>query len=491
MRYGHFDNEPREYVITRPDTPLPWINYLGSEAYFGIISNTAGGYSFYRDARLRRLTRYRYNNAPLDLGGRYIYLRDDETGRLLEPELAADPERPGGLQLPARPRLLDHRLALRRRSGPRPATSCRSARTSRSGGSASPTSGWSRRRLSLFSSIEFCLWEALDDNTNFQRNYSTGQVEIEDGVIYHKTEYRERRDHFAYFACSEPLAGFDTQRDAFLGPYRGWDRPIVVESGQATDSEAHGWQPMGSHHVRLELAAGRDRARSSSCSATGRTPGTTSSTRPALRRSTSKTVKPVIARYLAAGRGRGGIRGPARLLDRAARHAPGRDRRRARRPDGQHLERLPVHGDVQHVALGVRVRVRHRAGHGLPRLQPGPARLRPHDPGPRARADPRHRRDAAAQRRRVPPVPAADQARQQRDRLRLQRRSGLAGPRRGRVPQGDRRHLDPRRAGAVRQRARRRRRRCTSISSAASRTPSTGSVPTACRSSAGPTGTTA
>ena len=78
MRYGYFDDEQREYVITRPDTPLPWINYLGCEAYFGMISNTAGGYSFYRDARLRRLTRYRYNNAPLDMGGRYIYLRDDE-----------------------------------------------------------------------------------------------------------------------------------------------------------------------------------------------------------------------------------------------------------------------------------------------------------------------------------------------------------------------------------------------------------------------------
>jgi len=77
MRYGYFDDENREYVITRPDTPLPWINYLGSQAYFGLISNTAGGYSFYRDARLRRITRYRYNNVPFDAGGRYIYVRDD------------------------------------------------------------------------------------------------------------------------------------------------------------------------------------------------------------------------------------------------------------------------------------------------------------------------------------------------------------------------------------------------------------------------------
>ena len=258
MRYGHFDDEGREYVITRPDTPLPWINYLGSEAYFGIISNTAGGYSFYRDARLRRLTRYRYNNAPLDLGGRYIYLRDDESGEYWSPSWQ-----------PVQRQLEDY--------------SCRhglgySIIGSTYAGIRAETlyfvplgenlEVWrirvtNERRaaasLSLFSSIEWCLWDANDDATNFQRNYSIGQVEVEDGVIYHKTEYRERRDHFAFFACSAPLAGFDTQRDAFLGPYRGWDRPIVVEQGKATDSVAHGWQPMGSHHVKLELAPGETR----------------------------------------------------------------------------------------------------------------------------------------------------------------------------------------------------------------------------------------
>src|SRR5437868_10088198 len=85
MSFGYFDDDQREYVITRPDTPLPWLNYLGNEAYFGIISNTAGGYSFYRDARLRRLTRYRYNNVPADQGGRYLYLRDNESGAYWSP----------------------------------------------------------------------------------------------------------------------------------------------------------------------------------------------------------------------------------------------------------------------------------------------------------------------------------------------------------------------------------------------------------------------
>ena len=114
-------------------------------------------------------------------------------------------------------------------------------------------------RLSLFSAVEFCLWDALDDATNFQRNYSIGEVEVDGGVVYHKSEYRERRDHFAYFACSEPLAGIDTQRDAFLGPHRGWDRPLAVEEGRSRDSIAHGWAPCGSHHVELALGPGESR----------------------------------------------------------------------------------------------------------------------------------------------------------------------------------------------------------------------------------------
>jgi cellobiose phosphorylase len=258
MRFGRFDDERREYVIARPDTPLPWINYLGSEDYLGLISNTAGGYSFYRDARLRRLTRYRYNHAPLDVGGRYVYVRDDESGVYWSPSWQ-----------PVGGEMEDYH--------------CRhglgyTVIGSRSAGIRSETTYfvplgetlevWRVRvgnerdvpaRLSLFSAIEWNLWDALDDATNFQRNYSIGEVEVEGGVIYHKTEYRERRDHFAWFACSEKLAGFDTARDAFLGPYRGWDRPIAVEQGAATDSIAHGWQPMGSHHVRLELAAGETR----------------------------------------------------------------------------------------------------------------------------------------------------------------------------------------------------------------------------------------
>jgi cellobiose phosphorylase len=255
MQYGYFDDSRREYVITRPDTPLPWLNYLGSEQYFGIISNTAGGYSFYRDARLRRLTRYRYNNAPWDSGGRYLYLRDAATGEYWSPSW--QPTR-----RPLDSYTCRHGLGYTIISS---AYRGIEASTRYFVPQAQNLEIWqltlANRRseaaeISVFSFVEFNLWDAYDDMTNFQRNYSVGEVEIEAGVIYHKTEYRERRNHFAYFACSETLAGYDTSRDAFLGAYRGTDSPVVVERGESFNSVAHGWAPVGSHHVRVRLEPG-------------------------------------------------------------------------------------------------------------------------------------------------------------------------------------------------------------------------------------------
>ena len=258
MKFGYFDDSSREYVITQPDTPMPWINYLGSEEYFGLISNTAGGYSFFKDARLRRLTRYRYNNSPLDMGGRYHYLRDNKSGDYWSPSW-----------MPTRTKLDEYEcrhgqgytVITSKRNGIKSSTryfvplgeTLEIWQMTLTNESASDVD------LSLFSAIEFCLWDANDDATNFQRNYSIGQMEIVDEVIYHKTEYRERRDHFAYFACSEKLAGYDTVREDFLGRYRGWDTPQVVESGRSVNTEAHGWQPIGSHHVNVKLKAGESK----------------------------------------------------------------------------------------------------------------------------------------------------------------------------------------------------------------------------------------
>jgi len=261
MQFGYFDDEQREYVIQQPDTPLPWINYLGCEDYFGIISNTAGGYSFYKDARLRRLTRYRYNNVPLDAGGRYLYLRDDDPIENHSRPLFWSPTwQPTRLPLDEyecrhgmgytniRSRLAGIESEIRYfvplgenlETWELTLTNHRQAAAN----------------LSIFSAIEFCLWDALDDATNFQRNYNVGEVEVLDEVIYHKSEYRERRNHFAYFACSEPLTGFDTQRVAFLGPYRDWSNPLGVEKGSLTRSIATGWQPIGAQHVKVSLDPG-------------------------------------------------------------------------------------------------------------------------------------------------------------------------------------------------------------------------------------------
>ncbi|MFW9906355.1 MAG: GH36-type glycosyl hydrolase domain-containing protein, partial [Candidatus Thorarchaeota archaeon] len=252
---GFFDDEKREYVITQPATPLPWINYLGCEDFFGIISNTAGGYTFYQDALLRRLTRYRYNNVPLDFGARYIYIRENSSGDFWSPTWQ-----------PIRKKL--DKYECRHGLGYTTITS------SYHGFEASirffiPLQNnleiWqlnlqntrdSPYEFSIFSCVEFCLWNAEEDATNFQRNLNIGEVEIDENTIYHKTEFRERRNHFAYFTCSEKPVGYDSQRDVFLGAYRSWERPITVEKGISFNSSTTGWSPIGSHHVKIKLNPG-------------------------------------------------------------------------------------------------------------------------------------------------------------------------------------------------------------------------------------------
>ena len=296
MRFGYFDDDHREYVITRPDTPLPWINYLGSQTYFGIISNTGGGYSFYRDARLRRISRYRYNNVPFDYGGRYIYIRDNRAGCFWSPTW--QPVR-GTLDAYTCRHGMGYTVISGTRNGitawiryfvPLDETLEIWQLTVTNGRAETAD-------LSLFSFIEFCLWDAWDDATNYQRNFNTGEVEVEDDVIYHKTEYRERRNHFAYFACSEPLQGFDTQREDFLGPYRGLDNPLVVERGRSANSITTGWVPIGSHHVQISLEPGESR-QVIFVLGYHENPKDQKFDPPDSQRINKQTVKPIIARYL-------------------------------------------------------------------------------------------------------------------------------------------------------------------------------------------------
>ncbi len=256
MKYGHFDDEKREYVITNPKTPYPWINYLGNEDFFSLTSNTGGGYTFYKDAKFRRLTRYRYNNVPVDDGGKYFYIKDENTVWS-----------PGWK--PVKTELDSYEC--------RHGMSYTKFKSSKNGVQAEvlqfiPLRFWGEiqkaslknntsgvKKLKLFSFIEWALWNAEDDMTNYQRNFNTGEVEVENSVIYHKTEFKERRNHYSFYSVNEAINGFDTDRESFIGLYNGFDSPDVASEGKSKNSMAHGWSPIASHYIEIELQPGEEK----------------------------------------------------------------------------------------------------------------------------------------------------------------------------------------------------------------------------------------
>ena len=256
MQFGHFDDEKREYVIETPRTPYPWINYLGSEKFFSLISNTTGGYSFYTDARLRRLTRYRYNDMPLDNNGHYFFIKDADTiwnpgWQPCQTELDSYECRHGFgySKFTSKKNDLKAEALYFVPNG----ENCEVEMiTLKNEGSAT-------KNVSLVSFVEWCLYNASDDCQNFQRNFSTGEVEIEGSAIYHKTEYRERRNHFAFYSCNTKIDGFDTDRETFLGLYNPISAPKTVVEGKSGNSVADGWSPIASHRINMELKAGEEK----------------------------------------------------------------------------------------------------------------------------------------------------------------------------------------------------------------------------------------
>ena len=279
-RYGHFDDQHREYVITDPQTPWPWINYLGNEDFFSLISNTAGGYSFYKDAKFRRLTRYRYNGVPMDNGGRYFYIKTSpdpsEGGECLpEGEVWSPGWKP--CKTPLDFYECRHGMNYTRITGRKDDVECSVL-------FFVPLKTWAEvqkltlrnlskevKRLKLFSFQEWCLWNAATDMENFQRNFSTGEVEVESPtpalpsregamtVIYHKTEYKERRNHYAFYSVNTAAQGFDTDRESFVGLYNGFEAPECVVAGRPKNSIAHGWSPIASHYIEVELQPGESK----------------------------------------------------------------------------------------------------------------------------------------------------------------------------------------------------------------------------------------
>ena len=256
MKYGYFDDAAKEYVITRADTPLPWINYLGNDGFFSLISNTCGGYAFYKDAKLRRITRFRYNNVPHDDGGRCFYVCDGET--VWSPAF-----------LPAKTELDSYRcrhgLGYSVFEGKKNGVSAELTVTVPMHADAEvqklvlKNESGESRDLIVYGVAEWCLWNAVDDATNFQRNWNIGEVEIEGSTIYHKTEYRERRNHYAFYSVNAPIDGFDTDRDTVLGRFRGWSEPQAVEQRTAFSSVAAGWAPIAALRLSVSLAPGESR----------------------------------------------------------------------------------------------------------------------------------------------------------------------------------------------------------------------------------------
>ena len=257
MKFGYFDDSNKEYVITTPKTPLPWINYLGCNEFFSLISNTCGGYTFYKDAKLLRLTRYRYNNVPGDINGKYFYIKDGETvwnpgWKPTQTELDSYECR--------------HGIGYSRFTGAKNGVeasvltfvpmddNCEISSLKLTNNSSE------KKELTLFSYVEWCLWNADDDMKNFQRNLSIGEVEVIGSTIYHKTEYRERRNHYAVYSVNTKVDGFDTSRDEFLGAYRGAESPAAVEEGACRNSMASGWSPIASHQINVTLEPGETKS---------------------------------------------------------------------------------------------------------------------------------------------------------------------------------------------------------------------------------------
>ena len=252
MKYGFFDDNNKEYVITTPKTPLPWINYLGCTDFFTLISNTCGGYTFYKDAKLLRMTRYRYNDTTPDTNGKYFYIKDGDT--IWNP----------GWQ-PTKTELdsyeCRHGIGYSKFTGAKNDIEAALTTFVPIGDPVELTKvtltnkGNAKKDITLFSYVEWCLWNADDDMKNYQRNLSIGEVEVIDSTIYHKTEYRERRNHYAVYSVNTKIDGFETSRDEFRGAYNGPDKPAAVIEGKLHNTIASGWYPIASHQINVSLEA--------------------------------------------------------------------------------------------------------------------------------------------------------------------------------------------------------------------------------------------
>lgn len=269
MQYGYFDDTRKEYVITRPDTPRSWSNYLGDTRYGAIVTNNAGGYSFYNSAAQGRFTRLRFNSIPMDQPGRYLYLRDKEDG-----DYWSAAWQPVGKPLEEYKTECRHGTAY-------------STITSEYSKIKSETiffvpldrefeCWWlkvtnndsKKRKLSLFTFIEYSNhWILWMDFINLQYTQYIMRMEVEDNIIDHAVnplipaepfdfQNHGQEKHTFLGLVGADIVGYDTDREIFLGPYRSYCNPLVVEQGQCTNSIAVGDNGCGVLQAELELAPG-------------------------------------------------------------------------------------------------------------------------------------------------------------------------------------------------------------------------------------------
>jgi cellobiose phosphorylase len=258
--YGYFDEAAREYVITRPDTPTPWINYLGEGRYGGIVSNTGGGYSFDRDPRHWRVSRYRYNAVPADQPGRYVYVRDQESGDYWSATWQP-------VKRPLDAYECRHGAGYTRIAAERGGIACQILYfvPPAAGEESWPCELWvvrlrnvgeKRRRLRTFSYVEFSFPDAVVDQQNLDWAQHIVRSWYEDGVIRAGTVFRPER---AFLASNVEPIGFDSDRETFVGRYRDLANPIVVETGEPSSTGSPRGNSIGSLCHELELAPGEER----------------------------------------------------------------------------------------------------------------------------------------------------------------------------------------------------------------------------------------
>lgn len=269
MRYGYFDDINREYVIERPDTPRSWTNYLGSTEYGAITTNNAGGYSFYKSAAQGRFTRLRFNNVPMDQPGRYIYLRDDESG-----DYWSASWQPVGKPLDSYTSECRHGTAYTRITSRYSDVQSETTYFVPLGADfelwlVKVTNHSERpRQLSAFTYLEFSNeWHHYQDQVNLQFSQYTVKMRQHDNVLQcsildnvppdpDNFENRDQCRHSFLALANTPVVGFDTSREAFLGPYRTYRDPLTVERGACSGSLAHGDNACGTLHTQLSLAPG-------------------------------------------------------------------------------------------------------------------------------------------------------------------------------------------------------------------------------------------